>query len=196
MHSNLENPPRTIHLKNMRCSCCIRLLKKELAIDGIHVHDIKLGKIVLSVDSQKFTWNQVETMLEEFGYEVIREKEKILVEQIKQAVVDLVHTTTYNAMVRNSDFLVERFRMSYPYISSIFSKHENITLEKFIILNKIEKVKELIEYGELTLSEIAYMMGYSSVQYLSTQFKSVTGNSVSEYKAGGDTFRIGLDDLS
>jgi AraC family transcriptional regulator len=98
-------------------------------------------------------------------------------------VIELVHHTTYNAMVRNSDYLVERFGMSYPYISSLFSKHQNTTLEKFIIVHKIEKVKELIEYGELTLSEIAYMMGYSSVQYLSTQFRSVTGVSVTEYKA-------------
>ena len=110
-------------------------------------------------------------------------------------MIDLVHNTTYNAMVRNSDYLVERFGMSYPYISSIFSKHENITLEKFIISIKIEKVKELIEYGDLTLSEIAYMMGYSSVQYLSTQFKSVTGISVTEYKTAPGAGRSGLDQL-
>jgi AraC-like DNA-binding protein len=85
--------------------------------------------------------------------------------------------------------------MSYPYISSLFSKHENITLEKFTILLKIEKVQELIEYGELTLSEIAYMMGYSSVQYLSTQFKAVTGVSVTDYKANPFRERKGIDGL-
>ena len=86
-------------------------------------------------------------------------------------------------MVRNSDYLVERFSMSYTYISTLFSKHENTTLEKFTITLKIQKVKDLIRSGELTLSEIAYMMGYSSVQYLSTQFKSVTGISVTDFKA-------------
>ena len=133
--------------------------------------------------------------MEGYGFEIIRDKEKMLVEQIKHAVIDLVHNSTYNAMVRKSDYLVERFGMSYPYISTLFSKHENVTLEKFTILHKIEKVKELIEYGELTLSEIAYMMGYSSVQYLSTQFKLVTGISVTEYKGARANLRSGVDRL-
>jgi AraC family transcriptional regulator len=186
---------RTIHVKNMTCSCCIHLLRMALAIDGIDLRDIKLGTIILSHDPGKITWKKIEAMLEGYGFEIIRDKEKLLVEQIRQAVTDLIHFSTYNAMVRNSDYLVERFGMSYPYISSLFSKHENITLEKFIILHKIEKVKELIEYGELTLSEIAYMMGYSSVQYLSTQFKSVTGISVTEYKLAPANSRSGLDRL-
>ena len=134
-------------------------------------------------------------MLEGYGFEILRDKEKMLVEQIKQAVIELVHHSTYNAMVRNSDYLVERFGMSYPYISSLFSKHEGTTLEKFTILHKIEKVRELIEYGELTLSEIAYMMGYSSVQYLSTQFKSITGISVTEYRVTPANSRSGIDKL-
>jgi AraC family transcriptional regulator len=186
---------KTIHVKNMVCNCCIRLLKKELDIDGIRVHNIKLGTIELSYAPEKVTLKMVEGMLEEFGFEIISDKEKILVEQIKQAMIELIHNSTYNAMVRNSDYLVERFNMSYPYISSLFSKHENITLEKFTILHKIEKVKELIHYGELTLSEIAYIMGYSSVQYLSTQFKSVAGISVTDYKANPVIERKALDNL-
>jgi len=184
---------RTIHLKNMNCGCCIRLLRKELAIEGVKIREIRLGTIVLSIDPGKITWEQIEALLESSGFEILRDKEKQLVEQIRQAVIELVHHSTYNAMVRNSDFLVERFGMSYPYISSLFSKHEGITLEKFIIHHKIEKVKELIEYGELTLSEIAFMMGYSSVQYLSTQFRSVTGISVTEYKTAPSNGRSGLD---
>jgi AraC family transcriptional regulator len=162
-------------------------------MDGVEIHDIKLGTIILALDTKKITWKKIEAILEGYGFEIIRDKEKMLVEQIKQAVIDLVHNSTYNAMVRNSDYLVERFGMSYPYISSLFSKHEITTLEKFTILHKIEKVKELIEYGELTLSEIAYMMGYSSVQYLSTQFKSVTGISVTDYKANPFQERKGTD---
>lgn len=177
----------------MVCSCCIHLLRKELSTDGVDIQEIKMGMIVLSIDRQKTSWKKIERILGSYGFEIIRDKEKMLVDQIKQAVIDLVHNSTFNAMVRNSDYLVERFGMSYPYISSLFSKKENITLEKFIILHKIEKVKELIEYGELTLSEIAYMMGYSSVQYLSTQFKSVTGLSVTEFKVTPDNRRSGLD---
>ncbi|MEI6437055.1 MAG: AraC family transcriptional regulator, partial [Bacteroidota bacterium] len=130
-------------------------------MDGIEIQDIKLGTLLISIDPKKISWKKIEAILEGYGFEIIRDKEKMLVEQIKHAVIDLVHNSTYNAMVRNSDYLVERFGMSYPYISTLFSKHENVTLEKFTILHKIEKVKELIEYGELTLSEIAYMMGYS-----------------------------------
>ena len=177
----------------MTSSCCIHLLRKEFAVDGIEIHDIKLGTLVLSIDPKKITWKKIEAVLEGYGFEIILDKEKLLVEQIRQAVIELVHNSTYNAMVRNSDYLVERFGMSYPYISSLFSKHENTTLEKFTILHKIEKAKELIEYEELTLSEIAYMMGYSSVQYLSTQFKSVTGISVTEYKVTPTVSRSGLD---
>jgi len=179
----------------MVCNCCIHLLRKELAMDGITIHNLKLGTIELSHDPEKVPMKKIEGILEGFGFEIIVDKEKILVEQIKQSLIELIHHSTYNAMVRNSDFLVERFDMSYPYISSLFSKHENTTLEKFTILHKIEKVKELIIYGELSLSEIAYMMGYSSVQYLSTQFKSVTGVSVTDYKANPVLERKGLDKI-
>lgn len=185
----------TIHVKNMVCNCCIRLLHKELNIEGIAIHDIKLGVINLSYDPGKIALKTINHMLEEYGFEIVTDKEKILVEQIKQALIELIHNSTYNAMVRNSDYLVERFNMSYPYISSLFSKHEHTTLEKFTILHKIEKVKELINYGELTLSEIAYMMGYSSVQYLSTQFKTITGVSVTDYKANPAIERKGLEEL-
>jgi AraC family transcriptional regulator len=195
MKKTSELPARTIHVKNMTSTCCIHLLRKELSVEGIVIHDIKLGLLILSIDQKKITWKKIESVLEGYGFEIIQDKETLLVEQIKQAVVDLVHNSTYNAMVRNSDYLVERFGMSYPYISSLFSKHESTTLEKFTILHKIEKVKELIEYGELTLSEIAYMMGYSSVQYLSTQFKSVTGISVTEYRVTPANSRYGLDKL-
>jgi AraC family transcriptional regulator len=184
---------KKIHLKNMVCNCCVYLLKRELAIEGIELHAIRLGEISLTYYPAKYSWKKIEELLNGFGFEIIVEKEKVLVEQIKHAVIELVHNSTYNAMVRNSDYLVERFGMSYPYLSTLFSKHENTTLEKFTILHKIEKVKELIEYGELTLSEIAYMMGYSSVQYLSTQFKSVTGVSVTDYKANPFQSRKGID---
>jgi AraC-like DNA-binding protein len=188
-------PRKTIHVRNMVCNCCIRLLRKELDVDGITVHDIRLGTIVLSHDPGVVPMKAIESILEEFGFEIVTDKEKILVEQIKQALIELIHHSTYNAMVRNSDYLVERFGMSYPYISALFSKHEPVTLEKFTILHKIEKVKELIHYGDLSLSEIAYMMGYSSVQYLSTQFKTVTGVSVTDYKASPGSDRKPLDKL-
>jgi AraC family transcriptional regulator len=187
---------RTIHVRNMVCNCCIYVLRNEFALDGVQMDDIRLGMVTLTIDPKKISWKKIESILEQFGFEVIQDKEKILVEQIKQAIIELVHHSTFNAMVRNSDYLVEKFNMSYPYLSGLFSKHEQITLEKFIILHKIEKVKELIAYGDLSLSEIAYMMGYSSVQYLSTQFKTITGISVTDYKINPVVERKPLNRLS
>jgi len=169
-------------IKNMSCHCCIKLVKRLFAENDVTVDEINLGEVWISYDSQKINLEMIASLLEEEGFELMMDKDRQLVEQIKSAIINLVHYSTFNAMVRNSDYLVEKFNLSYQYLSTVFSKVENITLEKYIILQKIEKVKELIRFDEMTLSEIAFMMGYSSVQYLSTQFKKITGISVSEYK--------------
>jgi len=110
-------------------------------------------------------------------------KQLIIVEQIKIAVIELVHyANNNNSIIRNSDYLMEKIGKSYQQLSNIFSEHEDQTLEKFIIAHKIEKSKRLLIQNELTLSEIAFQMGYSSVQYLSNQFKKTTGQTVSEFK--------------
>lgn len=154
----------------------------ELNNISVSVKRIKLGEAVISFDPDEISIKEIEKMLVENGFSLLTDKDDILVEDIKRAVIDLVHHTTYNAMVRNSDYIVGKFGKTYPYLSSLFSKYEGITLEKYIISQKTEKVKALIQEGELTLSEIAFMMGYSSVQYLSTQFKNNTGISVTEFK--------------
>lgn len=172
----------TLHINNMNCDCCIRVVKMELINLSITVKRIKLGEAQISFDPDKISIKEIEKMLVENGFSLLTDKDDILVEDIKRAVIDLVHHTTYNAMVRNSDYIVGKFGKTYPYLSSLFSKYEGITLEKYIISQKTEKVKALIQEGDLTLSEIAFMMGYSSVQYLSTQFKNNTGISVTEFK--------------
>jgi AraC family transcriptional regulator len=176
------NSIATFRVKNMSCDCCIRVLHDDLERSGLTVAEINMGRVTVSYDPSVFTSKKIERRIEEIGFPVIRDKEKIIVEEMKIVMKDMVQNTTYNAMIRNSDYLVERFGLSYPYLSALFSKHEGTTLEKFIISLKIEKVKELIEEEDLTLSEIAYMMGYSSVQYLSTQFRAVTGVSVTDFK--------------
>lgn len=173
---------RKLVIKNISGQCCVKLIRRVLREAGIAIHSIENGEAEIGFDPEQTTLEQISELLHKEGFELITDKEDQLVEQIKNAVINLVHHSTYNAMVRNSDYLVERFNLSYQHISSIFSKHEQITLEKFIIRQKIEKVKELIRGGGLSLSEIAYMMGYSSVQYLSTQFKHITGITVSEFK--------------
>ena len=179
----------------MICNCCIRVVEMELNKIPVKVNSIKLGEVEISFDPEKLSIADIEKVLNDNGFSLLTNKDNILVEDIKRAVTDLVHHTTYNAMVRNSDYIVGKFGKTYPYLSSLFSKYEGITLEKYIILQKTEKVKSLIQEDELTLSEIAFMMGYSSVQYLSTQFKSVTGISVSEFKKTPSIYRKSIDEI-
>ena len=185
----------TLILRNMHCSCCIRLVEEVLEKARIKPLKVVLGKVQVERNPAQMDRSHLEDLLTDAGFEIVHDKEEQLVSELRQAVIELVHHTTFNAMVRNSDFLVGKFNRSYSYLSTIFSRKTGITLEKYIILNKIEKVKELIEYDELSLSEIAFMMGYSSVQYLSTQFKSITGISVTEYKNQDEISRIPLDQL-
>lgn len=183
----------SLHLKGMVCNCCIHVVKELLESKGIKIMHIKLGEIVFQHYNIDFSLSDIENILENKGFEVVRGKEKILVNDIKTAVIELIHQANYsNSLIRNSDYLVDKLGYSYSHLTNVFSKYAGTTLEKFIILHKIEKVKELIEYGELSLSEIADMMGYSSGQYLSNQFKSVVGLSISEYKRNEST-RKSLD---
>ncbi len=169
-------------VKNMHCKCCKRLLEFLLKETEFPKANITNGKIDIPLNSKEdvllFT-----NFLEQNGFPVIENKELILVEQIKIAINELIfNMNNVNSIIRKSDYLIEKTGYSYQYLSRIFSKYENTTLEKYVINLKIEKVKELIKTDEYTLSEIAYMMDYSSVQYLSSQFKKITGLSVTEFK--------------
>lgn len=164
----------------------------ELDRLDVEVIKAKLGDVTLSFNPDKTDVKKIELLFSNLGFGIIQDKEKALVEEIKRVVVELVHYTTFNAMVRNSDFIVSRFDKSYQHLTTLFTRHEHITLEKYIILQRIEKVKDLLQADELSLSEIAYMMGYSSVQYLSTQFKQITGYSVTEYKLLPEKERQGI----
>jgi AraC family transcriptional regulator len=184
---------KTLHINNMICNCCSRVVKMELESISVEVNKITLGEAEIIFDPKIITFAEIETKLLDNGFSLLVHKDIILVEDIKRAVIDLVHHTTFNAMVRNSDYIVGKFGKTYPYLSSLFSKFEGITLEKYIINQKTEKVKQLIQADEMSLSEIAFIMGYSSVQYLSTQFKHITGISVSEYKKSPSGYRMSLD---
>lgn len=182
-----------LFLGNMLSDCCTRLIDMLLRDAGFLLSEARLGEIVVAFDPKTQSIKEAEQLLSEEGFPVLLDRDQRIVMQIKQAVIDLVYYSTYNAMVRNSDYLVERFDMSYPYMSQLFSRVENLTLEKFIIHHKIERVKQLLQEGNLTLSEIAFMMGYSSVQYLSTQFKNVAGVSVSDFKKDPAQHRVSIE---
>jgi len=194
---NSKQITTTLHVKNMVCNCCIRVLKEDFTKAKITIHKIALGQVEISYNPLLLSLTKIEEILTNIGFELIVDKEKILVEQIKISVVELIHFyNNANSLLRNSDYLIEKLGYSYPYLTSVFSKHENLTLEKYIILNKIEKVKELLISENITLSEISYMMGYGSVQYLSTQFKNITGVSVTDYKKNKYKTRKALDHLT
>lgn len=180
----------------MVCQCCLRVIREEFEKAGLLVKQISLGKATISYDPAILSLEDVRAILLELGTDLIDTRENRLVEEIKRTVVELVHhMNNVDSIVRKSEYLVEKMGLSYSYLSRIFSSHEHITLERFIILNKIERIKELIDQEELTLSEIAFIMDYSSVQYLSNQFKHMTGMTVSEYKESDRSSKRSIDQL-
>lgn len=185
-----------LHIKNMMCSCCLKVVKEILESNNIIITNIKLGQVDVLLSDNSSSLKSINIILEKEGFGLVLSRDKRIVEQTKLAVVELIHQmNNVNSMVQKSDYLVEKLNMSYQQLSKLFSKYENTTLEKFIILNKIERIKELIDSDEFTLSEIAYMMDYSSVQYLSGQFKKETGVTVSDYKKGNRVDKKSIEDL-
>ena len=151
-------------------------------ITSYSIHYTKLYEKI-TYDSNTFKINEFIPVLKHYGLDLIEDGEKKVISDTKAAVNELIHQlNNVNSIVRKSDYLVERLGMSYQQLSKLFSKHENITLEKYIIIQKVDRIKQLLDSNEYSLSEIAYMMDYSSVQYLSNQFKKTTGITVSQYK--------------
>jgi AraC family transcriptional regulator len=182
-----------VGLKNMVSGSCIKLVRLLLENSGASVRTVRLGNVEFEYDPLLHSESFFIEMLAFEGFEPIVSREEQIIEKTKLAVIELIHQAgNVNSLIRNSDYLVERLGLSYSYLSALFPRYEHITLEKFIILHKIEKVKELIEYDEFTLSEISLQLGYSSVQYLSNQFRQVTGISVSDYKKN-ESSRIPLE---
>lgn len=183
-------------IRNMVSECCITLLRERLESAGIKVLHAQLGRVVVSCPADSPKRELIPEILSSIGLDLIEGREEVLVEQIKQAVIELIHhLNNVDSVVRKSDYLVEKLGYSYPYLSRIFHAREPVTLERYIILQKIERIKQLIDNGELTLSEIAFMMDYSSVQYLSSQFKGITGMTVSEYKTSDRSSKKPIDKI-
>ncbi|MBN2615144.1 MAG: helix-turn-helix transcriptional regulator [Bacteroidales bacterium] len=196
MKSEAKGISETLYIRNMVCESSKLFLKEKFEALGFVVLDISLGKVLIQHPEKKVSLESVDDMLVYYGFEIIHSKEDRIVEEIKRAVTELIHDlNNVDSIVRKSDYIVEKLGLSYPYLSKIFSEHEHKTLEKYIILQKIERIKYLIDTEDFTLSEIAFMMDYSSVQYLSNQFKSITGMTVSQYKEDNQKTKIGIDKL-
>jgi AraC family transcriptional regulator len=184
--NNLADKTITIFVKNMVCNCCIRVIREEFEKAGLKIEKIELGSVVLNTSKGTPNKKKIREILNRVGFDIIIERELQIVEKTKLAVIELIHQlNNVDSIIRKSDYIVEKLGMSYQHISKIFSQNESITLERYIILHKIERIKELVLTDEFTLSEITFMMDYSSVQHLSAQFKQITGFTVSEFKSGG-----------
>ena len=191
-----EHITETVHIKNMVCNCCKLFLKEKLEESGIIVHEITLGKAKISYDHSAISHEKINIILNRYGFSLMENRDDKLVGEIKIAVIELIHhLNNVNSIVRKSDYLVEKLGFSYPHLSKIFSEHESGTLEKYIILQKIERIKHLLKEEDYSLSEIAYMMDYSSVQYLSNQFKKITGVTVSQFRSGSEVTMKGIDEI-
>lgn len=185
-----------LYIKNMVCTRCKMVVKAELEKLGFNPVSVHLGEAELQQESLTAAQlADVGQALAKFGFELLADKKKQLVEQVKTAIIEQVHYATEPLKVNFSDYLSQKLDVEYATLSAVFSETEHNTIEKYIIQQKIEKVKELLTYGENSLSEIAYLLNYSSVAHLSTQFKKISGQTPSTYKQSQENARKTLDEI-
>jgi AraC family transcriptional regulator len=172
----------------MVCNRCIAAVKQELERQGLHPESVSLGEAIIKDQITETQKTNLDAALMSHGFERIDDRKARLIESIKSKAIQLIHRPDkLSAKLNWSGILAEELHYEYSYLSSLFSSVEGITLEQYIIRQKIERVKELLFYDELTLSEIAARLGYSSVAHLSSQFKKVTGLTPSELKKTRET---------
>ena len=188
----------TLYIKNMVCNRCIMAVEQLLHKFGHVPEKVSLGEVILQNDLSEENLKQLDSELIALGFERIDDRKARLIEGIKNKIIQLIHHTDRVNLKHNwSDILSEELHYEYNYLSNLFSSVEGITLEQYIIRQKIERAKELLFYDELNLSQIADRLGYSSVAHLSAQYKKVTGLTPSELKKSRefDKVRKPLDSI-
>lgn len=183
-----------IAIKNMVCPRCIQAVSQVFAALGIQPLDVRLGEVIIAEPLTATQHADLGKKLDAIGFELLDDHQQQLVEQIKAIVIQHIHQIEDDSFVF-TDVLQQELNKEYSQLSKLFSEKEGITIEQYVILQRTEKVKELLSYNELTLSEIAYRLGYSSVAYLSAQFKKVTGLTPSQFKKLGINLRKPIDQL-
>lgn len=179
----------------MVCNRCIMAVESEFEKLGLHPVSVELGEVEIQENKIDNIKNDLKHNLLSLGFDLIDDKKSQTIEKIKNVIIDLVHHQDNDAKHNLSDVLISKLPYDYNYLSNLFSEIEGTTIEKYFIAQKIEKVKELLVYDELTLSEIAFRLNYSSVAYLSNQFKKVTGLTPSHFKRIGENKRKTLDEV-
>jgi AraC family transcriptional regulator len=182
-------------IKHMVCDRCKRVVREELTELGLEVQQIELGEVKIGELPDAVSLKDIRRVLEQSGFELLDDRRIILTQQIKTIIINEIHHDQRERPEHQnlSDYLAQKLGYDYSYLSHLFSNAEGITIEKFVIAQKIEKVKEYLAYGELTLSEIAWRLGYSSSQHLSNQFRQVVGMTPGEFRRSGQPLRTGLD---
>ncbi len=187
---------KTLFIKNMVCPRCVTAVEGTLSKLKIPYSKVVLGQAKINIDKSEINQDLLDEELRKIGFELIRDKNKQLVAEVKALIVSYIHHSDEMDMKVNfSEYIAEKIGKDYSLITAIFSEHQNTTIEKYIISQKIERVKELLSYNELTLSEIAFQLNYSSVQHLSNQFKKMIGQTPSQYKKQEIIGRKYLDNI-
>lgn len=184
-----------LYIKYMVSLRCKLLVKQELANLGIKYAVLDLGMVEILEDVPDTLREQLKINLKKSGLELLDDRRSILVEKIKIVITEMIHYSDELPTTNYSDYISEKLGLDYTYLSNIFSEVKGVTIQQFIISNKIERVKELLLYDELTLTEIAHKLHYSSVAHLSNQFKKTTGLSPSFYKSLKKKRTGNLEDL-
>lgn len=184
-----------LRIKNMVCDRCVMVVRTELERAGCRVLAVRLGEAEVEGGLSPGEKARLAERLEALGFELLEDRRARMIEAVKRAVIELVRAEEVMPDVRLSEYLQERLRVDYRQISTLFSETEGRTVEKYFIAQKIERVKELLVYDELSLGEIAFRLGYSSVAHLSAQFKQVTGMTPSRYKFMGSAGRRAIDSI-
>lgn len=184
-----------LFIKNMVSLRCKMMVESKLEKLGIEYTLVELGEVNIVGTISKQKCYELELALNDIGLELLDNKKTQLVEKIKIVVIEMVHHKDEFPRINFSDYLTEKLHMDYTTMSNIFSHTKGITIEHFIVINKIEKVKELLTYDELSIKEIACKMNYSGSSHLSNQFKKVTGLTPTYYKTMKNFRRKGLDEL-
>ena len=179
----------------MVCIRCKMVVKKELARLGLHYSFVELGEALIEEDATPAQLASLNASLLNSGLEILEDNKLILVEKIKTTIIELVHYTDDQIKVNLSTYLSERLGYNYTYLANLFSEVHGTTIESYYLHHKIEKVKELLVYDELNLTEIAYKLHYSSVAHLSNQFKKMTGLTPSHFRNLKTDRRITLGNL-
>jgi AraC-like DNA-binding protein len=179
----------------MVCIRCKLVVKDELTKLGLKYMTVELGEAELLETISPAQREQIRAALMQSGLELMDDKKSVLIQKIKNVIIEMVHYSEEPLTINFSQFLSEKLNHNYTYLANLFTEVQGTTIEKFIIAHKVEKVKELLVYNELTLTQIAYKLHYSSVAHLSAQFKKVTGLTPTFFKNLKDKRRSMLEDV-